>query len=139
MLPHQLGRGAGVGRKAVDKLRRKNIQIARITVVTEIPDDLRSGFERRAEHGEKAAEVQSAAAIDQRPAQPVARGAHTGLRQHAIVFERLNIVLDSSDHIHALPQGIYLAGGLESSYPKRRKDIALQGTYKGGVRHSRTL
>src|SRR5437868_3464488 len=121
MFADQPGRRLCISRESLDELGRKDVQSIGIAVMAEIPDDLCAGVQRGAKHGEKRAEVEIGATIDQRPTESVPSRADTNLAKHRIIFERLYVMLNPRYHIHSFSQRIDLTGGLESGHPKRCK------------------
>ena len=73
---------------------------------------------RRGEHRSEGREIVRATAIDEMPAEPVARRLHThGTKQRVIVLD-LRIVLHAGNHIEPLPCLVNMAGALKTSHPK---------------------
>ncbi len=107
--------------EAADKLSRENIQIVGPSVMKQIPDHLHLLAARRLNHRNPGRPVVVAGAINDGPAQAIARRAHSGLPQAAVILLAEYVVLQGRRHIQPVTAGIDVTGTFEPTHPKRAK------------------
>src|SRR4051812_45998592 len=98
----ELGEGNGEVRQTPSKIAAKDIEILRIAVVKQVPDDLDAGFLRRLDlrrHARKV--ISSRRALDTVPPQAVASREYSLLRQSRVILACKLFMTGSFDHVQA--------------------------------------
>src|SRR5258706_11175435 len=118
-----LRHGVAIISKSLRKRFRKNINILRIPVMKQVPNDVDAVSSARCNKGVDRAEIITAPSIHQRPAHRLARGENADFLKASIILVRMLVMVRCGNLVDPLPPGIVAGGALESGKEKATKHV----------------